>query len=269
MVLTLGDPAGYLFFVLPAIFFCLALLPTAVSATVAPEPLVRVRLDLPGLWRNSPVAVFGVFMVGISNAAFGTLSAVYAAQVGLPLNQIALFASLPLLAGALAQIPIGALSDRLDRRLVLIGTALIALLADCAFLLGGLTGPVANLATATVFGAAVFAMYPVIVTHANDHAVPGQFIQVSGGLLLVFGVGSMIGPAIAGIVMARGGPSYLFAVSALAHAALIGFTLIRLMFRAPVAAADKAVFVAAPLGRATTPETAALAADNPDDDPEG
>jgi MFS family permease len=267
MVLTLGDPAGFLFFVLAAIFYCLALLPTAVSATVAPEPLVSVRLDPVGLWRNSPVAVFGALMIGISNATFGTLAAVYAARIGLPVAQIALFASLPVLAGALAQVPIGALSDLVDRRAVLAGTAAIALAADLAFVLGGLSGPAANLATATVFGAAVFAMYPLIAAHASDHAAPGQFIQVSGGVLLVFGVGSMVGPAIAGFAMARGGPHYLFAVSAMAHGLLIGFTLVRMIFYPAVAAADKTAFVATPLGRATTPETAALAADNPDDDP--
>jgi MFS family permease len=261
LVLTLGDPAGFLFFVLAAIFYCLALLPTAVSATQMPAPLASVALDLRGLWRNSPIAVVGVLMVGISNAAFGALAAVYAARVGLPLRDVALFASLPLLAGALAQVPVGALSDRFDRRRVLIGIALVALAADCLFLFAAPAGSLANLALATLFGAAVFAMYPVIVAHANDHAAPGRFIQVSGGLLLMFGIGSIVGPAIAGVAMARGAPEYLFAVSAAAHVLLIGFALIRLRARAPVARADKAAFVAAPLARATTPETAVLAAD--------
>ncbi len=112
MVLTLGDPAGFLFFVLPAMFYCLALVPTSISSTKTPAPLVSVRLDIRALWRNSPVAVFAVLMAGVSNSAFGTLAAVYADRIGLALTSIALFSIVPILAGAAAQIPVGVLSDK-------------------------------------------------------------------------------------------------------------------------------------------------------------
>lgn len=98
MSLALGDPSGYFYFVLAAIIYCAALLPTALSASASPQPLVGAQLDLAVLWRNSPVAVFSSFMIGVSNAAFGTLSPVFAARNGLDLADIALFASLPLLA---------------------------------------------------------------------------------------------------------------------------------------------------------------------------
>ena len=137
MVLTLGDATGYLFFVLAAMVYCLALLPTAISATSTPKPLTQVSLDLPKLWRNSPIAVFAVFMVGISNAAFGTLAAVDAARIGLTVSDIALFASLPILAGAASQIPVGFASDRFDRRKVLLGIAVLAVAADALFLFYG------------------------------------------------------------------------------------------------------------------------------------
>ena len=114
MVLTLGDPNGYFFFVLAATVYCLALLPFAMSATSTPKPLTSVSLDLRGLWRNSPIAVFAIFMVGISTAAFGTLVAVYAARIGLELRDIALFASIPILAGDVSQIPVGIASDKYD-----------------------------------------------------------------------------------------------------------------------------------------------------------
>jgi MFS family permease len=128
MVLALGDTTGHFFFVLPAIVYCLALLPTAVSATTTPKPLTTASLNLRRLWQNSPISVFAVLMVGISNAAFSALAAVYAARIGLSLTDIALFASVPLLAGAALQIPVGIASDKLDRRLVLIGIAVVALL---------------------------------------------------------------------------------------------------------------------------------------------
>lgn len=256
-----GDTSGYLFFVFAAIVYCAALLPTAISAGAAPAALVSVSLDLPGLWRNSPVAVFSVFMVGISNAAFGTLAAVYASRVGLDVSGIALFASIPVLAGAVAQIPVGALSDRFDRRLVLIGVAVIALVADGLFVLFAPTEQSALLLLAAVFGATVFSMYPVIVAHASDHAKPGTFIQVSGGLLLVYGVGSIVGPTIAGFAMTSIGTSSLFVTSGSAHILLLLFALFRLRTAPPVAEEDKVAFQPAPLPRAATPETANLASE--------
>lgn len=260
MVLTLGDASGFFFFVLAAMVYCLALLPTAISATSTPRPLTRVSLDLPQLWRNSPIAVFAVLMVGISNAAFGTLAAVYAARIGMELEAIALFASLPILVGAASQIPVGIASDRFDRRKVLLAITAAAVVADALFLLAGVTQPQLALLLSALFGAAVFSMYPVIAAHANDHAEPGSFIQVSGGLLLVFGIGSIIGPAAAGFAMSALGAAALFAVTGAAHVTLILFGLLRLWIAPPVAAADKIAFQAKPLARASTPETAALAA---------
>ncbi|WP_370315729.1 MFS transporter [Roseivivax marinus] len=257
--LAFGDPSGFAFFVVAAIFYCLALLPTAVSATASPTALTSVSLDLPGLWRNSPIAVFSVLMVGMSNGAFGALSAVYAARLGLDLQQVALFASVPLLAGAVAQVPVGELSDRFDRRLVLIGVALIGLGADAVFITGAVSDPTTVLIVAAVFGAAVFSMYPTIVAHANDHAPEGSGLQVSGGLLFVFGIGSIIGPTAAGFAMTGIGPESLFWTTGAGHLALILFAIVRLRARAGVARADKTDFTPIPLPRSATPETSALA----------
>lgn len=259
MTLTMGSSLGYLFFVLAAMFYCFALIPTAVSPTTTPKPLVSVRLDIKSLWRNSPVAVVSVFMIGISNSAFGTLAAVYGDKIGLGLTTIALFTSVPILAGAAAQIPVGALSDRMDRRKVLIGITAIALGADLAFVLLRPEDPMLNLAISGFLGAAIFSMYPVIVAHANDHAAPDSYIQTSGGLLLLYGVGGIAGPLIAGYGMSLLNVSALFMTTMSAHILLIGFTLWRIAKRQQVADRDKVDFAVSPLARSTTPETAALA----------
>jgi MFS family permease len=153
LVLMLAEPSGHLFFVLGTIFYYLALLPTALRASVSPKPLVSVKLDIGMLWRNSPIAVFTVLMVGTSNAAFGTLSAVYASRIGFSITENTLFASVPILAGALSQIPVGSLSDRYDRRVVLIGVAIVGLLADITFMVSGATSVWANMVLCAVFGA--------------------------------------------------------------------------------------------------------------------
>ena len=259
LTLTVGDSSGYFFFVLGAMFYSLALIPTAASSTASPQPLVSVRLDIRALWRNSPVAVFAVFMVGVSNASFGTLAAVYGARIGLEISSIALFASIPILIGAVSQIPVGILSDRMDRRKVLVGVAAIALAADAVFVLVAPETRWANLVLAGVFGGAIFAMYPIIIAHANDHA-DGNFIKISGGLLLVFGVGSIIGPLLAGWAMSALGERGLFITTATAHLLIILQAIYRIMKRAPVAEEEKSEFKAGPIGRTTTPQTIAMSA---------
>ncbi|PRY80917.1 MFS transporter [Marivita geojedonensis] len=269
MAISLGDASAFTFFAIGAVVYCLALIPTALSTSASPAPLTSVRLDLRALWRNSPVAVAAVFLVGISNASFGTLAAVYADRVGLGLTAIALFASIPVLAGALAQVPIGFASDRVDRRKVLVGTALVALAADIAFVVLVPESRLLNLILVGVFGAAIFAMYPIIVAHANDHAPAGTSIQVSGGLLMVFGIGSIIGPLIAGVLMTEFGPQGLFLTTVVAHVVMILFTIWRIRVKAPVPDAKKTAFQVSVPARAATPETAVLAAGQDKVEPAG
>lgn len=259
MMLTLGDPGGFVLFAVGAMFYALALVPTALSSTSTPAPLVSVRLDLKALWRNSPVAVFAVFWVGISNSAFVTLAAVYGERLGLTLTTIALFTSIPILAGALIQIPVGILSDKLDRRRVLVAIALLALAADAGFLLLAPETRGLNLLLAAILGGSIFALYPVIVAHANDHAAPGTSIQISGGLLLTYGIGGIIGPLIAGGLMGTAGPLALYAVTASAHVLIIGYTLWRIARKEALPSAEKGEFQASTGARIATPQTAVLA----------
>lgn len=256
MVITLGSPTGYQFFVLAGIFYALALMPMALTSQAAPRPLVSASLDIRALWRNSPMAVLGVLLAGVSNSAFGTLGAVYGERVGLDVFTIALFMSLSILAGAVAQVPVGMLSDRLDRRAVLVGLAAVATVIDLALILMAPTSATAVLLLVSVFGGAIYAMYPVTLAHANDHAPPDSFIRTSGGLLLLFGVGSIIGPLVAGVVMGRAGPPGLFMTTMVAHVAIIAYAAWRISRRAAVT--SKRAFRAAGIVRTATPQTAAI-----------
>lgn len=252
LTLSLGDTHTILFFVVAAMLYSLSLVPTAISSSRAPQPLLRTRFDFPGLWRNSPLAVLGAFMVGVSNSSFGTLSAVYAGENSLSLTTITLFVSMPVLAGAVAQLPIGWLSDRFDRRRVLSGVAVVALLVDIAFVLAPPSSSGMAIAMASVFGTAIFAMYPVLVAHANDHARAEDALLTSGALLLVFGVGSMIGPTVGGVLMGVIGSRGLFVTTLAAHTILVGYTLWRMTRRQGVTQEHKDPFHAqAPAASAT------------------
>ena len=259
MILTTGDPKGHTFFVVAAMFYILAVIPPAVTSSASPTPLVETRVDIAALYRNSPVAVVSSFMVGIANGAFGTLAAVYAKGIGFDLTTIALFASLPILAGAAAQIPIGIASDRIDRRIVLTVVALVAALADLAFIFNRPDESAVALVAAVILGAAIFTMYPIILAHANDHAPPASTILTSGGLLMVFGLGAIFGPLVAGFAMDFVGMHGLFMTTATAHIAIVAHSLWRVGQRAGVPDDEKAAFMVTPLARTMTPQTAVLA----------
>lgn len=243
MLLTTGDPNGFTFFVVGSIIYSLALLPTALSTASSPTPLTQARLDPKKLWRNSPIAVVAVFLVGISNGAFGTLGAVYGRRIGLDVSDIAIMMSLALLAGAVIQIPVGFLSDRTDRRLVLVGLALAAMALGTSISIFGGTSPLLTIALIGSFGGTIYSMYPVIVAHASDHADPGDFLKTSGGLLLIFGTGTMIGPLAAAGLMTATSPGALFQVTAAAHLTMMLFAIWRMTQRAALSTEEKTDFV--------------------------
>jgi MFS family permease len=257
MLLTLGDASGHIFFVLAAIFYSLSLVPTALTRTEQPRPLVESSLDLPALIRNSPLAAAGAFLIGVSNSTFGSLGVVFGGKIGLETSQIAVMMSLSLLAGSAVQPVVGLLSDRMDRRVVLVGLALVASAVDVFFLAFAPAGAMPVLVASAIFGGSIYAMYPVVVAHAYDHARPEQFLKISGGLLLVFGIGSIAGPLAGGVIMAWS-PQGLFAATLAAHAALAVYGIWRIRRRAPVAEEEKAEFVGIPSARLTTPEAAAF-----------
>ena len=84
------------------------------------------------------------------------------------------------------------------------------------------------------YGALAYTLYSLAVAHANDHASPENFVKVSGGLLLLYGFGTMIGPVIGATLMSWMRPESLFLATALAHVALAAYTLVRISRRAPV-----------------------------------
>jgi len=258
MIVAGGDVRSASLFMITGIFFCLSLIPTAVSTQSTPQPLQDVKLDLKGLYANSPVSAVGCLLIGVANGAWGTLGAVYGARVGISTAAIALMMSLVVIAGAVMQLPAGRLSDRTDRRYVLAGAAFCAaLFALLIFLFQPQTGALV-LTFAACYGAFAYTLYSVAVAHANDHADAQDFVKVSGGLLLLYGFGTMIGPMLAAGLMDWVRPEGLFLATALAHLSLAGYTLLRIKARAPVPIEDRDAFKTQPAERTLTPEAARL-----------
>ena len=135
-LINLGSPADFRLFSLVAILCSLAAVPLALTLSPPPAPPLRPRLQLRRIYEVSPAAVAGCLGAGLANGAFWALAPVYARDSGLPDFQVAAFVSLVLVGGALAQWPIGRISDRMDRRLVLaMICAVAALIGMMLFLL--------------------------------------------------------------------------------------------------------------------------------------
>ncbi len=114
------------------------------------------------------------------------------------------------------------------------------------------------IALTSAYGALAYVLYSLAVAHANDHASQEDFVKVSGGLLLLYGFGTMIGPIIGGALMDRMRPESLFLATALAHLLIAGYTLLRITRRAPVPVEDRESFTTLPPERAVTPEVLRL-----------
>ena len=217
------------------------------------------RSTCKGLYANSPVAVVGCFLVGVANGAWGTLGAVYGARIGISTVEIALMMSIVVVAGAVMQLPVGRISDLTDRRYVLaaaaVGSAVFALLV---FLVQPRTGWLVIVMTG-LYGALAYTLYSIAVAHANDHARPEDFVKVSGGLLLLYGFGTMVGPVLGARADGRDAagkpvPGH----RAAAHILLAAYALLRISRRAPVPREAKDAFKTLPADRAVTPEAARL-----------
>ncbi len=239
MLVGVFDPATTILFMICGIVYGFAVLPTLMSTAATPQPLRSIKLDLPLLYRNSPVSFIGILMIGIANGAYGTLGAVFGARTGLDASTIALLLSVTIFLGAVMQFPAGKLSDRIDRRYVLAALSALAAFAALGLVFLTPSDPLWIFIFVGIYGAAANALYPIAVAHANDFAKPDEFVKVSGGLLLLFGIGTIIGPTLGGPVMTAAGPYALFAVTAVSHLLISAYAIYRSRTRAAIPAADR------------------------------
>lgn len=199
-LLQLNNPLVNLMFGVSAFFIIVAIMP--VAATRMSQPIIT---DTPGLsvrliWSAAPAACVGAVLAGLAMGAFWGLGAIYAGRMGMDTAQVGVFMSLAVVGGALFQWPMGIISDRIDRRLAL---AIVAGLAAAGGVLMAITGAagIGLLAGVIVFGAGSFAVYPTVVAHLIDHLNKEDVLVGSASILLLHGIGSAIGPAIAGVLM--------------------------------------------------------------------
>jgi MFS family permease len=249
MLLPAGDPHGYRLFCFVAILISLALVPTALSRATAPAHAVSdTRIDLMQLYRQSPFGVVAAVLCGITTSSFFALGPIWAQERGLNTTEIAIFMACGTLGGFITTYPLGWLSDRMDRRHVIMGTAAMA--ASILLVLihsVPLTVPAWLLFIyVAIFGGSVIPTYSIVTAHVNDMVRPGEFVAAAGGLLILLGAGAAIGPVIAGVAMTEFGRLGLVYVFVTAQLLMAIWGAYRSIQRAAPPTEEKETFVPEP-----------------------
>jgi MFS family permease len=176
----------------------LSMVPVCFTAAEQPDPPKAQPPALVEQFATAPAAVIGSFGAGLVNGGVLALAPLYAAQHYGP-GAAAEFYSAAFVGSLLLQWPAGRLSDRIDRRLVIAGLALLAAISSLVLALW--SGHLAHWSAVALFflwGAGALSFYGIAVAHMADRAEPGKLAQSAAGLLFVWAAGSVIGPLIMG-----------------------------------------------------------------------
>lgn len=233
-LILVGDITTLVPFAYAAIFLALALVPVALTRISQPQPVEAQRLSLRVLFSSAPLGVAGALFAGLATGAFWGMGPLFAHRIGLDAGGVARFMSAAILGGALLQWPIGRLSDRSDRRRVIMLVSFSAVAAALAIALFGNWHPMVLYASAFIYGGFAFSVYSLSVAHTNDHLEHSQLLEATRSMLLLHGTGATVGPALAGLLMALLGPGSLPIYFAFVLASLGSYALLRIRARLPI-----------------------------------
>jgi MFS family permease len=204
-ILTLGDVSGFVLFIIPSVLVSMAFAPILLSIRPTPPFATTKSLPISRLIKASPLACMGMFLLGGVFAAQFGMSAVYGTRAGMSVAHISLFVSAIYIAALVAQYPIGWLSDRMDRRVLIIGLSVVGGVgAMLSFWGQGMFGLI--LFSGALMGGTSNPLYSLLIAYANDYLEREDMAAASGGLLFINGVGAITGPLIVGWMMDRIGP---------------------------------------------------------------
>ena len=176
--------------------------------------------------------MLGSLVCGLANGSFWTLAPVFSVAYSGDISLTANFMTAVVFGGAIGQWPLGWLSDRIDRRIVLGGISLTGVIIGTIMWLTAPELSTTGIITfGALWGAMSFPVYSISVAHANDRAKDGDFVMVSAGLLLMYGIGAIIGPFIASGMMSYGNPGYLFLFTGMVHLLLAIYVITRSLVR--------------------------------------
>ena len=221
-LLNTSDPGGYMLFIVASVLVSFAFMPILLSARPAPQFQTIKRMSFVRLYRASPLGCVGIFLMGGVFAVLSGMSSVWGASIGLSVAQISLFVAASYAGGLVLQYPIGWISDRYDRRKLVLMLAAV----------GAVTGVVAIVVQPGTWGLVIAGalmggianpIYALLVAYTNDYLDQTDMAAASAGLLFIYGIGSMGGPVITGWLMSVLGPDGFWVYMALLLALLTAY----------------------------------------------
>ncbi len=260
LLLNVTDDSGFVRFIIVSCLLSMALVPLILVPSEAPSVEGAGHVSIGEIWRASPLAVIGVLACGLGQSAFFALGVVFGLAKGLPLVSVSIMMALPPLGVILSQYPIGWISDRFDRRTIIMLLSFAAALVAAITLAGGnYLSRFLLISLVTAFGVISLPVYSLVIAHANDHLRKDQVLGASAKLILLYGLGSIFGPLLVGYAMKKIGGDGFLIYMILVNAALGAFALWR-RHRSPenLKAQGKEVMTVSPV---TTPASAPVLQD--------
>lgn len=231
LLLNIPDPQGIVIYIVVSVIFSLALVPISLTALPSPNITVHKSMSLIKIYKISPVGVIGCLCSGIFVGGFYSLGAIYANLIGLDVQMTSLFMFFGVLGGLLIQFPLGRLSDRMDRRFLMMWIAgILFFIAPWVHFF--VSDGVWQLCTgALLLGCGTFILYPLSVSHVNDLIEDDNRVNAAGMLILLQSLGMIFGPvAISYFMQHFGAISFVLAYSAVT-AGFVLFTLKHITFK--------------------------------------
>ncbi|EQB00974.1 major facilitator transporter [Sphingobium sp. HDIP04] len=196
-------------FQIASILISLAIIPLCLTRSSAPAPVEASAFSIRSLLAASPLGAWGAVATGLMLGAFYGMAAVHVRRLGLDLAETARFMMIVILGGVALQWPLGRLSDRHDRRRVIVGSFAAAALTSVALSMTGGSG-LMLMGLGALFGGLSFALYPLCVAHCNDRLLETERVAASGRLVLLYSIGAALGPVLAAGFMTAAGTGGLF-----------------------------------------------------------
>jgi MFS family permease len=232
ILLNTASTAGLTLYVVSSIVISGALIPILLSSAPQPHVAIKVeRLTLGKLFRTSPLGVAGCFTAGLANGIILGMAAVYARRVGLDVGGISLFIAAIMVGGAVFQYPVGKVSDRFDRRVVIITVSGLVALTAGLLVPAAQFGAIALSGVGFVAGGLALTLYPLSLAHTNDWLDPEDATAASSALVMVQGAGAIFGPLGTGLLMDAFGPNGFALYLVIMGAGLMAYGAYRLRQR--------------------------------------
>ncbi len=246
LMIGLGETGGVGLFLMASVMVSIAVVPILVTVSPAPNFEAPDRLGFRRLIQVSPLSVVGMAVCGLIISMLFGMGPVYGRDLGLNNTEIGYFMTSIMVGTLLLQYPVGRLSDKFDRRVVIFGAASTsAVCISIASLFDA--GQFTHLLLFTmIFGGLTFSLYSLFIAHANDFLTPSQMVAMSSGLLMVNGAGAVVGSPFAATTIEVFGSRSFMPTIAIILAGLSIFILIRMRIRDSVPTEAQGPFVAFP-----------------------